>query len=81
MGAAVWLGGHQAMAANLNVDFVAPIPLGVEVEVESWVTKVDGRKSSAQGRMVLATGGKILAEATSLFVAVPEFFAGRRESS
>jgi hypothetical protein len=31
--------------------------------------------------MVLAAGGKILAEATSLFVAVPEFFEGRREGS
>jgi hypothetical protein len=31
--------------------------------------------------MVLAAGGKILAEAASLFVAVPEFFEGRREGS
>ncbi len=81
MGAAVWLGGHQSVAANLNVDFVSPIPLGVEVEVEAWVTEVDGRKSSGKGRMVLAAGGKVLAEATSLFVAVPEFFKGRREGS
>ena len=79
--AAVWLGGHQSVAANLNVDFVSPIPRGVEVEVEAWVTRVEGRKSSGKGRMVLAAGGKILAEATSLFVAVPEFFEGRREGS
>ena len=81
MGAAVWLGGHQSVAANLNVDFVSPIPLGVEVEVEAWVTRVEGRKSLGKGRMVLAAGGKILAEVTSLFVVVPEFFEGRREGS
>ena len=70
-----------AHVCNLNVDFVSPIPLGVEVEVEAWVTRVEGRKSSGKGRMVLAAGGKILAEATSLFVVVPEFFEGRREGS
>jgi acyl-coenzyme A thioesterase PaaI-like protein len=80
MGVSVWLGGHQAMAANLNVDFVAPIPLGVEVEVEAWVTEVDGRKSSAKGRMVRAADGVLLAQATSLFVAVPEFFANQHEA-
>jgi acyl-CoA thioesterase FadM len=67
------------MAAKLNVDFVAPIPLGVEVEVEAWVTEVDGRKSSAKGRMVRVADGVLLAQATSLFVAVPEFFANQRE--
>lgn len=75
MGAAVWNAGHQVLAANLNVDFRAPIPLGVEVVVEAWVAEVDGRKARAEARLMLARTEELLAQARGLFVSVPEFFA------
>lgn len=75
MGAAVWSAGHQVLAANLNVDFRAPVPLGVEVYVEAWVDAVDGRKARAAARLFLPGSERSLVEATGLFVSVPEFFA------
>lgn len=75
MGAAVWKAGHPVVAANLNVDFRAPIPLGIEVRVEAWLVEVEGRKAQAEGRLVLAGSDELLAEATGLFLALPEFFA------
>ena len=75
MGAAVWRAGHQVLAANLNVNFRAPIPLDVEVRVEAWVTSVNGRKALATARLLLPGSEKPLADATGLFVAVPDFFA------
>lgn len=74
MGAAAWRAGHRVLAANLNVDFRKPVPLGVEVEVEAWLGAVQGRKVRTSSRLVLAEGGDVLAEATGLFVAVPDFF-------
>lgn len=76
MGAAVWVAGHQVLAANLNVDFRAPVPLGVDVRVEAWMTGVDGRKARAAGRISLLDSTEPLVEATGLFVSVPDFFAG-----
>jgi acyl-coenzyme A thioesterase PaaI-like protein len=75
MGAAVWTAGHRVLAANLNVDFRAPVPLDVEVEVEAWVAEVIGRKARAVARLTLPGSSQPLVEATGLFVAVPDFFA------
>ena len=75
MGAAVWKAGHQVLAANLNVDFRVPVPLGVEVRVEAWVAEVDGRKAQAEARLLLPGSQEPLVEARGLFVSSPEFFA------
>jgi acyl-coenzyme A thioesterase PaaI-like protein len=75
MGAAVWRAGHQVLAANLQVDFRAPVPIDVDVEVEAWVTSVDGRKAYASARLCVAGRRDPLVEATGLFVSSPEFFS------
>jgi uncharacterized protein (TIGR00369 family) len=74
MGAAAWRAGHRVLAANLNVDFRKPVPLGPEVEVEAWVTSVKGRKVTTAARLTLMEGGHLLAESTGLFVSAPDFF-------
>jgi uncharacterized protein (TIGR00369 family) len=75
MGAAVWKAGHQVLAANLNVDFRRPVPLGSEVRVEAWMEGVSGRKAFARAQLVLPDTGAVLVEARGLFVSVPDFFA------
>jgi acyl-coenzyme A thioesterase PaaI-like protein len=75
MGAAVWRAGHQVLAANLNVDFRQPVPLGIEVVVEAWVDKVKGRKAFTRSQLTLPGSDNALVEATGLFISVPEFFA------
>ena len=73
--------GHQVLAANLNVDFRQPVPLGIEVVVEAWVDKVKGRKAFTRSRLALPGSDDALVEATGLFISVPEFFADGGDAS
>lgn len=75
MGAAVWVAGHRVLAANLEIDFRAPVPLGADLRVEAWLEGVEGRKARAAGKLTLAGSGHLLVEAKGLFVSAPEFFA------
>lgn len=75
MGKAVWRAGHQVLAANLNVDYRKPLPLGAPLRCEAWVERVEGRKVYA--RSVITLPGDVIAvESTGLYVSVPDFFQG-----
>jgi acyl-coenzyme A thioesterase PaaI-like protein len=57
-----------AVTANLHVDFRAPVPLGEVLALSASCTGSDGRKLTF--RAVVQRGGRVLAEATALFVRV-----------
>jgi acyl-coenzyme A thioesterase PaaI-like protein len=79
MGTAAWQAGHMVMAANLNIDFRYPVPLGVPLQVTSIVTGQDGRKISARADIRLPDG-QIATVGKGLFVEAKQMFASPEES-
>lgn len=57
--------------ASLTVDYRSLTPMGVELRVEGWVDRVDGRKIYVRGRLL--EGERVCAEADGLFVAVRDW--------
>ncbi len=50
LGVAAWWGGSTGMTRSIEVEYLRPVPLGVEIEV--W-----GRLASSEGRVGTAEGG------------------------
>jgi len=71
MGAAAWQAGHKSLAANLSVNFKQAVPVGCEVLVSARVERIEGRKAYTRGTLTLPDG-TVAAEATALFIAVPD---------
>ncbi len=81
MGTASWCLGHPALAAKIEVEFRAMVPLGTTATVEAWVDRVDGRKVSLRARMTGADG-TVYGEARGLFIEQqPEQFGRNAESA
>lgn len=74
MGASCWVQGHHVLAANLNVNYRAPVPLNIEVEVMGKVQHIEGRKIHTVGRITLPDG-TVAVESAGLFIEAPEKFA------
>ncbi len=73
LGSAQSLSGTQGMTAHLEVDYRKPTPLGVELTLDGWLDRREGRKIYARG--TIHAGGVLTAEAEGLFVAFdPERF-------
>lgn len=71
---------HQkpAVTAKLEINYRRPIPLGVKIRSEAWLSSIDGRKLHCEGA-AYREGGEILVEAVGLFIRVgPEHFQGDR---
>lgn len=66
LGSVPMLLGRPSVTANLNVDYRAPVKLGITVQVTAWPIREDGRKCLVAGE--LRTGDTLLAEATGLFI-------------
>ena len=62
---------HQrpAVTAKLEVNYRHPIPLGVTIRAEAWLTGHEGRKQYVEGAG-FAADGTVLVEASGLFLAV-----------
>ncbi|MBP7999866.1 MAG: PaaI family thioesterase [Chloroflexi bacterium] len=73
MGTAVWAAGHMVLAANLNVDFRRPVPLGVLLKITAMVVDKSGRKLYTRAELALPDG-HIAVKATGLFVEAPQLF-------
>lgn len=67
MGAAAWVAGHPSIAARIEVDFQAMVPLGIDAAVEMTVERVEGRKITTRARLRDADG-RVLAQSEGLFV-------------
>ncbi|HLU31001.1 MAG TPA: PaaI family thioesterase, partial [Acidimicrobiia bacterium] len=62
---------HQkpAVTGNLHVDYLSPIPIGVTVRGEAWLTGVQGRKLYTEAAGYLPDGTPCV-EVRSLFIQV-----------
>lgn len=67
LGSAQSLSGDQGMTAHLGVDYRRPTPLGVELVLEGWLERREGRKIYTRGS--IHAGGELTAEAEGLFIA------------
>jgi uncharacterized protein (TIGR00369 family) len=74
MGAAVWLGGHSVVAANLNLDYRQPVPLGEKVTLKAWSGERGNRSIKAKAELYLADD-RVAVEAKGVFVIAPQIFA------
>ncbi len=63
--------GMWGVTARLSVTFRRPIPVGREIRAEGWVVDENRRAHRAEGRVVDAATGEVLASGESTFVAVP----------
>lgn len=69
MGAAAWLSGMTVLAAKIEINFRAPLPLGTVLTMRAEVTKIDGKKVYASGRLE-TDDGTVFSEGTGLFVVI-----------
>lgn len=69
MGSLHWMLLVPAVTARLEVDFVAPVPVGSRMSLRARITGQEGRKVYAAA--VVGTGGRIVLRASGLFVQVP----------
>jgi acyl-coenzyme A thioesterase PaaI-like protein len=66
MGQALFVAGHSAMTASLEVRYRAPTPLGVPLAVSARLDGRDGRKLFVTAQIVL--DGRVTAEARGVFI-------------
>jgi len=69
MGKLTRLAGVRAVTAELNIEYLRPIPIQEPVEVEAWEVSRDGRNLHYQGE-IRNPEGKPLARARARFVAI-----------
>lgn len=73
MGFVIWAAGHKVVAANLNINYLKPLPLNQKLFAEARVTKVGKKKIISAGEIRLAdstvcvTGSGIYVVAHHLF--------------
>ncbi len=60
--------GAGGVTAALDVRYLRPTPLDVELRIEATTSQVDGKKSFVAAKMI--AGGKVTAEATGTFVEI-----------
>lgn len=60
--------GSPGVTARLDTNFIAPVPMRAKVRGVAWMSRVEGRKMSAEG--VIEFDGRILVEASALFLAI-----------
>jgi uncharacterized protein (TIGR00369 family) len=63
--------GTWGVTARLGASFRRPIPVGRAVRAEGWVVEESRRVHRAEGRIIDAATGEVLATGESTFVAVP----------
>jgi acyl-coenzyme A thioesterase PaaI-like protein len=71
MGWAMWAAGAWAMTARMEVKYRRPLTLGEEVIVTAGVTRDRGRRLEAEAQ-IRSLSGEVLAQATGLFMRMPE---------
>src|SRR5207237_1793136 len=72
MGWAIFHQGIWGVTAKLNVTFKRPVPVGEELVVTGTVLRDRGRGIETAGTVSRASDGEVLAEASALFLRMPE---------
>lgn len=67
LGVAQVAGGGPGMTGTLTIRLRRPTPIGVRVDYEGWVERVEGRKTFCRGEARIA--GEVVAEAEGIFIA------------
>ncbi|MBI2168630.1 MAG: PaaI family thioesterase [Actinobacteria bacterium] len=67
LGVAQVAGGGPGMTGTLTIRLRRPTPIGVRVEYEGWVDRVEGRKTFCKGEARIE--GEVVAEAEGIFIA------------
>lgn len=66
LGMAQMLGRQPGMTGKLNLRYHRPSPLNVELNLEAWLEKVEGRKTLMRGEM--RHGEQVTASCDALFI-------------
>jgi uncharacterized protein (TIGR00369 family) len=72
MGWAIFHQGVWGVTAKLSVTFKRPVPVGEELIVSGEVVRDRGRAIETKGTVARASDGEVLAEATAVFLRMPE---------
>jgi uncharacterized protein (TIGR00369 family) len=72
MGWAIFHQGVWGVTAKLTVTFKRPVPVGEELVVTGEVLRDRGRGIETRGTVTRAADGELLAEATALFLRMPD---------
>jgi acyl-coenzyme A thioesterase PaaI-like protein len=70
MGFACWIHDMPVLAARIEVDFRAPLPIPAILRVRGAILSVDGRKVRTEA-ILTALDGAVYSEASGLFVRLP----------
>lgn len=60
--------GSPGVTARLDTHYIAPVPMGLSVAGEAWMSRIEGRKMWAEGTIEFE--GRVLVEASALFIAI-----------
>jgi acyl-coenzyme A thioesterase PaaI-like protein len=72
MGWAIFHQGIWGVTAKLEVTFRRPVPVGEEIVVSGRLTNDRGRTIETKGTVTRASDGTVLAEATAIFMRMPD---------
>ncbi len=72
MGWAIFHQGVWGVTAKITVTFKRPVPVGEELVVTGEVLRDRGRGIETTGTLIRAADGELLAEATALFLRMPD---------
>ena len=61
--------GVTAMTRQMSVEYLRPVPSNASIRIDAHVTRSEGRKHWTKAH-IQNSDGKILAEATGLFIAI-----------
>lgn len=71
MGTSVWVAGFQAVAVNLQANYLKPLPLNIPFMVRGNVEKTDGRKIYASSS-IQSMDGTVLVTGQGIFIDAPQ---------
>jgi len=72
MGWAIFHQGIWGVTAKLEVTFKRPVPVGEEIVVSGHLVNDRGRTIETKGTVTRSSDGTVLAEATALFMRMPD---------
>ena len=72
MGWAIFHQGIWGVTAKLEVTFKRPVPVGEEIVVSGHLVNDRGRTIETKGTVTRSSDGAVLAEATALFMRMPD---------
>ena len=68
MGCAAFMKGYMALAAHLELDYRAPVPLSTPLIAKTQIVKEGNRSVHVKGQLHREDNGQLLAESSAVFV-------------